>query len=271
MIIIKQYNEDELINKLYEFVETYGRVPVRRDMRLEGYPSHTTYVNYFGSWNNALKVAGLSINKQSRNLTGTELCAMCDSPTTSNWYKIDDIYICSKCARSNRGYFRGNLDPTSTSGLGIIGEYIIHKTLNDSVWYNNDITNFNYKYDIYDNNYGFIDVKTSSLIHNHKWEFNLKFAHKVQLNCLPDYYFLIGFDKDKKAILHIFAVPTDAELIKYRQVLSVANSNKSVIFNMIKKYEIDPTPYNNIYKNMKLTDVYHFRNLPYSEVGEVNV
>lgn len=268
MIIIKQYSEEELINKLHEFVEIYGRVPVRRDMQLKGYPSHTTYKNYFGSWNNALEAANLSINKYSRNLTGNELCDMCNSPTTSNWYKIDDMYICSKCARSNRGYFNGNLDPTSTSGLGIIGEYIIHKTLNNSIWYNNDITNYNYKYDIYDNYYGFIDVKTSSLIHDYKWEFNLKFTHKVQLNRLPDHYFLIGFDTNKETILYVFAVPIDTELIKDRHVLTVTNSDKSIILNMLKKYEIDSAPFNEVYKNLNIHDIYHFRNLS-NEIGDI--
>ena len=60
-------SEEERIKYLLEFLryfyEKEGRSPEYRDfINNPKYPGSTTYVRYFGNWNNALKLAGLQIN-----------------------------------------------------------------------------------------------------------------------------------------------------------------------------------------------------------------
>ena len=62
-----RYSDDELIELLQEKAEKMGRTPsqvaVTQD---DNYPSHTTYINKFGSWAEACKLAGLEPNKGGR-------------------------------------------------------------------------------------------------------------------------------------------------------------------------------------------------------------
>ena len=61
---IKQFKtKPELINELKEYYKLYNRSPRNLDIKSELWMScGTTYKNYFGSWNNALKAAQLSPN-----------------------------------------------------------------------------------------------------------------------------------------------------------------------------------------------------------------
>ncbi len=54
----RRYSEQDLIKILQDFYEKNRRSPSCRDM-----PSITPFVNIFGSWNNALKIAGLKMNE----------------------------------------------------------------------------------------------------------------------------------------------------------------------------------------------------------------
>lgn len=55
----------ELIEHLQNLAEELGTSPVRADMERLGDRSSQTYVDRFGSWNNALKEAGLELNRRS--------------------------------------------------------------------------------------------------------------------------------------------------------------------------------------------------------------
>ncbi|MFA7030583.1 MAG: hypothetical protein WC179_09930 [Candidatus Cloacimonadaceae bacterium] len=58
------YTEDDLLDILIDYYDTYNKTPVSSDFTGEnGYPSSVTYSEKFGSWNNALKLAGLDINQ----------------------------------------------------------------------------------------------------------------------------------------------------------------------------------------------------------------
>ncbi len=55
--------DEELIDFLKAKAESLGRTPNQRDVKYDRtMPSLNTYVNKFGSWNRALKEAGLSVN-----------------------------------------------------------------------------------------------------------------------------------------------------------------------------------------------------------------
>ena len=59
------YADEELISFLKEAKKQLGRSPKNYEMSELGYPGSTTYVNRFGSWNDALRLAGLRENVRS--------------------------------------------------------------------------------------------------------------------------------------------------------------------------------------------------------------
>lgn len=70
----KVYTNKKLLEYLRQFYEKKGRVPVKNDF--DGnprYPSSGTYVNRFGSWNNALIMAELFDNRVRQLYTDKEL------------------------------------------------------------------------------------------------------------------------------------------------------------------------------------------------------
>jgi CRISPR/Cas system CSM-associated protein Csm4 (group 5 of RAMP superfamily) len=58
-----RYTDKELINYLMKFYEENGRIPVAKDFQNDSrYPHLSTYQRHFGSWQNALRIAGLDID-----------------------------------------------------------------------------------------------------------------------------------------------------------------------------------------------------------------
>lgn len=61
----KVYTDEELLNYLKGFYEKNKRIPVKRDfINNPEYPGHDTYNKRFGSWNKALILAGIDIDKK---------------------------------------------------------------------------------------------------------------------------------------------------------------------------------------------------------------
>lgn len=68
-----QYTDNELLNLLKLFVEENERIPMQKDFDNDPrYPGSKTYYMHFGSWNNALILAGLSIRKRDNKKVYTE-------------------------------------------------------------------------------------------------------------------------------------------------------------------------------------------------------
>ncbi len=58
-------SDDELLDCLNEYYSKNNKVPIATDFNNTiDYPSFMTYLNRFGSWNNALKMAGLEVNRE---------------------------------------------------------------------------------------------------------------------------------------------------------------------------------------------------------------
>lgn len=52
--------DDFLLSELQRFVKEFNRIPIQKDFEnLKGYPSRKSFSNHFGSFNNALRLAGL--------------------------------------------------------------------------------------------------------------------------------------------------------------------------------------------------------------------
>ena len=73
---MKKYTQEQLIQNLKHLSREIGRTPRVEDFQKQvGYPSFKTYFQRFGSWNNALKLAGLRINVR-KDYTKEELIGM---------------------------------------------------------------------------------------------------------------------------------------------------------------------------------------------------
>lgn len=57
------YKKDFLINELQRFYKEHRKIPTQSDFegKKNGYPSRKTFVNHFGSFNNALRAAGFDV------------------------------------------------------------------------------------------------------------------------------------------------------------------------------------------------------------------
>jgi len=63
-----KYSTESLISYLLVATEILGRVPTQRAFKkLENFPSYDIYAKRFGSWNKALKTAGLAPNRKIYN------------------------------------------------------------------------------------------------------------------------------------------------------------------------------------------------------------
>lgn len=70
---IVQYTDEKLLEYLRLFNKENGRTPESREFDcIADYPSSRTYKKRFGSWNNAIKIAGLQITR-FMNITNKEL------------------------------------------------------------------------------------------------------------------------------------------------------------------------------------------------------
>lgn len=248
----RKYTKDELISELQRFYIQNGRVPTFKDMQGKfGYPSNSSYVRQFKTWNNSLEAANLPLNQyQNHWPDGTETCSYCGCTIeeTSRWFYVDNKRYCMKHGNSGKGglpdYAIGNLDINSTTGLGRTGEILVVKTLEIGKEHDYNRISCGYEIDIYHDKYGKIDVKTALFSSkNNRWGF-LFDAKKV-----VDTYICIGLSLDRKKVEHVWIIPNEDE-IRNLQTLNVTNSYRG-LYNR-KHWEINTKPYNDMWQTMKL-------------------
>jgi len=63
----KKFKKSELTDEIIRFISEFGRIPIAKDFEhLDGYPHRKTLTNHFGSFNDALRAAGVEPIKLSR-------------------------------------------------------------------------------------------------------------------------------------------------------------------------------------------------------------
>jgi|APHM01.1.fsa_nt_gi hypothetical protein len=69
-----KYNiaKSDLLNELRDFADELGQTPIKMQMKESGAYDPTTYMQKFGSWNEALRETGLEINKD-KNISDSDL------------------------------------------------------------------------------------------------------------------------------------------------------------------------------------------------------
>ena len=69
-----RYINETLIKVLQSLAKDLGRTPMMKDLTSEeNFPECTVFKDRFGSWNNALRTAGLEIKYQFRKWTKEEV------------------------------------------------------------------------------------------------------------------------------------------------------------------------------------------------------
>jgi len=184
-----------------------------------------------------------------------------ESNGTPHWYNCScgkDVctgYLCKRCYASPDWRY-GDLDPSSASGKGFIGQQIVAKTywVDDC---NLKMNNFHFYVDISKiSEYGYAEVKTASLIRG-MWQIDTRRDQKYDvliIICMDDNWpwrdvervYIISW---KYVILHgtgitIYKNPSRTTWIDYNK----------------KKFGIDERPFNNVYHNMELKNCKVLRN-----------
>ncbi len=200
-----KYTDEQLIDKLKEYVIKYGKVPTQIDIdKNPGYPSVGTYQRHFGSWNNALKAAGLDF----------------DSMLEKGEAKLE-------CCNHK----------------GRLGEIIVKNSFKSEGVI--DLSGQNWKsiFDgICPKGFAY-DVKTSSLktrkgtnIKEWIFYFNNKEVEKIE------YFFLLGLNEDFTKLLHAWMIHLELLICRYKGKSHIL-TEKSIPFSEYglrkwKKYEV---------------------------------
>jgi hypothetical protein len=115
----QRYNDSELIESLQNLARELGKTPSRRDMDSnESYPCSETYQQRFGSWNNAVSIAGLEQNLKVPSLI-KEKCKIIRNKLRFEILKRDN-FTCQYCGGTPRmGYILqiDHIIPLSKGGL----------------------------------------------------------------------------------------------------------------------------------------------------------
>jgi len=152
---------------------------------------------------------------------------------------------------SNQQYMTGTLNTQRTIGKGTIIEYVVMNTLG-----NCRKARFNYDYDLHSQKYGSINVKSSS---RHKpdvsstWRFQ-----KPPKSYIPDYYICVGLNDDFTKILHVWAIPGTAKIVRSHAIV-ITDSIKGL--KRAEEYELDHVPYEKTFQTIDLTEFPEFSNM----------
>lgn len=186
----KAYADVDLLNYLKEFYQERGKVPAERDfMNNPGYPGLSTYQIRFGSWNNALKLAGLDVD----TLIKKGVVQSSDQKA-----RLSELYV--------NDFFQGR-------SVDLAGKN--HNSPCDGICPNGQT----------------YDVKSSGLVNDSYFIFTFKNKEKEEIEC----YFLLGFNTDYTELLYVWRVPGD--IIEKFEIRIRMNSGKFNVGNMLE-YEI---------------------------------
>jgi len=250
----KIFTDEFLISELERFVSEEGFVPTQECMKSKlGYPSSSSYKSHFKTWNNALEIANFEVNKKHQIgiLDGTEVCSYChkradEIPNFKSWLYHDGVRYCSKHGKSGKGgkphYVVGNLDINSPKGLGRAGEILVVKALKIGNEFDCNRESCHSSIDMYNEEYGKIDVKTGLFNYQYnRWNFTFN-AKKVAKT-----YICLGMSFDRSSIEHIWIVSNEGE-IRNLTTFTIKNTRRSLLNR--NKWEVDLKQYDETWREM---------------------
>jgi len=245
----KTYTDEFLILELQRFVRENSRAPKKYEMGPKNdYPAIGAYVGHFKTWCNALETAGFKLNQyQNHRQDGTETCAYCNKRADEinnfgAWYYIDGKRYCMKHGqRNNPDYVKGQLDINSAKGLGRAGEILVVKTLGIGKEHDCNRISCGFKFDMYHEEFGKIDVKTALLSYNdNNWGFG--FPDKLEIKT----FICLGMSSDRSTVEHVWIVPNEGD----KRSFSASDTYRSL--SNRKHWEVNSETYDNMWQTMKL-------------------
>ena len=174
-----------------------------------------------------------------------------------DWRKDKDgNYICSSCRsninkKSERLWRMGLISRYIETGVGIVGQYIVAKTIRvDDLNIIND--NLRQPVDLSEHSiYGISDVKIATLADDNRWTFGTVFNR-----C--DTVFYVGMDRyvPWKDVEMVCAAPCD--LVFKDSSISIFNDiPKGRKWDILQKYRIDKKPFNDTYHNVDIPEFFN--------------
>lgn len=192
-----------------------------------------------------------------------KICCNCNSCDTyvdtrgyENWHKhkcekmVCTEYLCVSCFNKLEADCRNNnLDPNSEQGIGYITATLVKKFLGIEDCF--DMTgNFCYpEYDMIEHeDWGLIDAKGSSLLE--KIDGHLRHQFHIRKNKKTDFFFCIGFDKNRKHVIAVFIIPNDKDISKL-DAIDIPYNRRSK-YNKHKESEEEVNKWDDLFHTMKL-------------------
>lgn len=172
-------------------------------------------------------------------------CHKCGNNTdkyNTKYYDKNEIwtgkYICDSCLHKDVDEFRSrHIRLKIGQGKGSVGDTIISKILNIPACtiHAGDIR---LPFGLIHGYYGIVGVKIAKF-HRGRWDFG------ANGRIVADTYFYLGFSQDYKDIEIVYIVPSEILEHSRGRLCIYKNSKK------YEKYNVDSTPYNEIYQEMK--------------------
>jgi len=162
-----------------------------------------------------------------------------EKDTEGKWLGIWDCANCWDKYSSNSSHKKlkleadcrnGNLDPNSNHGIGYVTAVLVKKFLGIEDCF--DITdNFCYpKYDMIEHkDWGKIDAKGSSLFLQNNATNTLYHTFRTNRNKNADFFFCIGYDKERKHVITVLIVPNQNNISNLAAM--------TVYYNRYSKYD----------------------------------
>lgn len=244
--------DKELLESLTQFFTENERSPTWEDFTNNNkYPSFKTYQIHFGSWNNALKMAGLKTNN-CKGITDHELLELLvqfskengRSPTQTEFnnsakYPSYGTYI-NRFGSWQKALKLVELDVDSMVKKGIIETYqqkarqseiciLNHFTKKGSIDLSGN--NCNSPFDGICPKGETYDVKSSSLFIDY-WMFNLDNTYRENIEWL----YLCAYDNYHKNLLYVWRIPSN--FIDGDKLYIGLNNNKECNIKNMKEYDI---------------------------------
>lgn len=226
-------NKSYICNKCYQYIKNHGRLTpddvkelnTNRIKCCKCDKEGTTYKDYDdkGIW------------------TGKWWCRSCWTHKNEK-NNPDSFYNVTKSMRPCRNK---GIDKDSTFGKGFRGEQLFCKIREDENC-NIKLDHFTSKVDVFDKEYGKVQVKTVSLSLEHgKWK-----ANDINKSC--DTVVIICMDYDFKIVLRVYIVPR--KHIQGNNVTITENPSRESKWETFRLKENEENVYNDTYHNMKIDD-----------------
>lgn len=174
-------------------------------------------------------------------------CEICDNDiNTSNITYIRTYRVCPGCYSGFKLYCKGNIDPNSPTGLKVISKHILSHVLE----YCKPDLHVGFNYSLQSESLGKVQLRCD-VLHRNSWKFYDMNNPEV------DYYFLLGYNKDKTEILKVWCIPGNDPIINSTR-LRVHNNKTG--WCRFEEYELDSEVFNNEYWDISYASIPEFRN-----------